>query len=304
MTYVIFVVGLVALFLGGEFLVRGAVDIARRFRVPPLVIGLTVVGFGTSAPELLVSVQAALAGTPAIAIGNVIGSNIANILLILGVSGLIAPIALRFADLRTDLAVMIGATLALWAVLWGGTLTRIEGLLLLVALGIYLTASLRQKQDTPDLNTDQASLPTALAFALGGLLALMLGARFLVDSATEIARNFGVSEAVIGLTIVAVGTSLPELATSLVAAMRRQADIAVGNIIGSNIFNIFAILGITAVVTPIPVAARFYGLDMALALAAALGLAVLAVGPGRIGRVIASLLLVTYSAYIGLMALG
>ncbi|WP_343116955.1 calcium/sodium antiporter [Ostreiculturibacter nitratireducens] len=301
MVYLVFGAGLLALFFGGEFLVRGAVGIARRYHVPPLVIGLTIVGFGTSMPELLVSLQAALAGTPAIAVGNVLGSNIANILLILGLSSLIAPVGMRLGDLPRDFAVMIGATLLLWALMWGGLLTRVEGFLLLAGLVAYLALCLRDKAEPEPEGAHVPPLLQSLLAALGGLATLMLGAKFLVSSATEIARDYGISEAVIGLTIVAVGTSLPELATSLVAAFRRQADIAVGNILGSNIFNILGILGATAAVTPVPIDPRFVGLDMGLVLAASIALLALAAAAGRIGRRAGGGLLIAYGSYLALM---
>jgi cation:H+ antiporter len=302
--YVMFVLGLVGLFFGGEFLVRGAVGIARKLSVPPLVIGLTVVGFGTSTPELLVSVQAALAGAPAIAIGNVIGSNIANILLILGLTAIIMPVAMPIAETKRDFVVMISATLVLWAILIGGTVWLWQGLLLIAALAGYLFASFRG-QTSPsdsDLPASTNSFLYSMLFVLAGLAALIVGAKFLVDSASEIARDFGVSEAVIGLSVVAVGTSLPELATSALAALRAQSQIAVGNILGSNIFNILGILGVTALVAPIPVDPRFAELDIMIALAAALAMLGFAVFPGRINRIGGGLLMTAYAGYMVLLA--
>jgi cation:H+ antiporter len=302
--YVMFVLGLVGLFFGGEFLVRGAVGIARKLSVPPLVIGLTVVGFGTSTPELLVSVQAALAGAPAIAIGNVIGSNIANILLILGLTAIIMPVAMPIAETNRDFVVMISATLLLWAILLGGTVWHWQGLLLVTALGGYLFASFRG-QTSPadsDLPASTNSFLYSMLFVLAGLAALIVGAKFLVDSASEIARDFGVSEAVIGLSVVAVGTSLPELATSALAALRAQSQIAVGNILGSNIFNILGILGVTALVAPIPVDPRFAELDIMIALAAALAMLGFAVFAGRINRIGGGLLMTAYAGYMVLLA--
>jgi cation:H+ antiporter len=299
-----FVLGLVGLFFGGEFLVRGAVGIARKLSVPPLVIGLTVVGFGTSTPELLVSVQAALAGAPAIAIGNVIGSNIANILLILGLTAIIMPVAMPIAETKRDFVVMISATLVLWAILIGGTVWLWQGLLLIAALAGYLFASFRG-QTSPsdsDLPASTNSFLYSMLFVLAGLAALIVGAKFLVDSASEIARDFGVSEAVIGLSVVAVGTSLPELATSALAALRAQSQIAVGNILGSNIFNILGILGVTALVAPIPVDPRFAELDIMIALAAALAMLGFAVFAGRINRIGGGLLMTAYAGYMVLLA--
>ncbi|WP_347313307.1 calcium/sodium antiporter [Defluviimonas sp. SAOS-178_SWC] len=306
MTYLLFLAGLVGLFFGGEFLIRGAVGVARRLHVPPLVIGLTIVGFGTSTPELLVSIQAALSGAPSLAVGNVIGSNIANILLILGISAVIAVVPMRFGAMRRDFAVMIGATLLLWVMIAGGVVSRAEGAILTAGLALYLWLSLRGTAGSaPPADAEVAApLWKSALFAVAGLIILMVGARLLVVSATEIARAFGVSEAVIGLTIVAIGTSLPELATAIIAAMRRHPEIAVGNILGSNVFNILGILGITALVTPIPVEPRFAGLDMALALAAALAMLGFAVFGGRIGRIGGGVLLAGYAGYIGLMAAG
>lgn len=301
MTYFLFALGLVGLFFGGEFLVRGASSIARRFGISPLVIGLTIVGFGTSAPELLVSVNAALAGQPAIAVGNVLGSNIANILLILGVSAVIAPLVIPARRLARDLAFMLLATGSVWVMLLDGMVSRLEGSVLVTGLAVFLymafaSGSVPQEDDPLETSIGKAALMTA-----GGLLALVIGAHFLVESASTIARAFGISEAVIGLTIVAVGTSLPELATSVIAAFRRQTEIAVGNVVGSNIFNLFGILGVTALVTPIPVDARFAGLDMPWVAGTSVGLAVLAVWLGGLPRLAGVALLAAYGGYLALM---
>jgi cation:H+ antiporter len=302
MTYILFTLGLVGLFFGGEFLVRGASAIARSFRLSPMVIGLTIVGFGTSAPEMLVSVQAALAGSPAIAIGNVVGSNIANILLILGISAVIAPLIIPVRKLWRDLGFMLLATAVIWVMLLDGNVTRLDGILLILGLVVFLAVTFLTGKVEPEEDTS-GDMPQwkAWAYTLGGLVILVIGARFLVDGATEIARGFGVSEAVIGLTIVAVGTSLPELATSVVAAIRKQTEIAVGNIVGSNIFNIFGILGTTALIAPIPSEARFAMVDMPWAAAAAIGLTVLAFVLGGLPRIAGVLLLATYGGYLWFM---
>ena len=302
MTYLLFVLGLVALFFGGEYLVRGATAIAKHFRLSPMVIGLTIVGFGTSAPEMLVSVQAALAGQPAIAIGNVLGSNIANILLILGLSALIAPLIIPVRKLWRDLGFMLLATAVIWVMLLDGNVTRLDGALLMAGLLIFLiVAFITGKVEEEEATLGDIPQWKAWAMTLGGLVVLVIGARLLVDSSTEIARAFGISEAVIGLTIVAVGTSLPELATSVIAAIRKQTEIAVGNIVGSNIFNIFGILGTTALIAPIPSEARFAAIDMPWVAASAIGLTVLAFVLGGLPRIAGIILLATYGGYVALI---
>ena len=299
MTYLLFVVGRAALFFGGEALVKGASGVARQFRLSPMVIGLTVVGFGTSAPELLVSLQAALEGQPAIAIGNIVGSNIANILLILGISALIAPLLIPAQKMWRDFAFMIAATAILWWMLLDGAITRVDGGILLAGLVLFLIVAFSTGKEEADPDADP--LPPqwiSWAYTLGGLVVLVIGARLLVDSSVTIARTYGISEAIIGLTIVAVGTSLPELATSVIAAMRKQTEIAVGNIVGSNIFNIFGILGITALIHPIPAEARFAAIDMPWAMGTALLLILLAVVLKGLPRIAGVALLVGYGAYL------
>lgn len=301
--YLMFLAGLVGLFFGGEYLVRGASALARGFGVSAMVIGLTIVGFGTSAPELLVSVQAALSGEPGIAIGSVMGSNIANVLLILGISAVIAPLVLPARRLWRDLAVMVVATLALWPVLADGAVTRIEGLLLLAGLAGFLAMAFLSGEGADKTEVAKAE-PALLAWGqtLAGLVALVVGARLMVDSASEIARGFGISDAVIGLTVVAVGTSLPEMATSAIAALRRQSDIAVGNVVGSNIFNLLGILGTTALVAPIPaVDPRFLAQDFPWVMATALGLAAVALVFGRLPRWAGGALLALYAGFVALM---
>ncbi len=299
MTYLLFALGLTALFFGGEYLVKGASSIARHYNLSPMVIGLTIVGFGTSAPEMLVSVQAAMAGQPGISIGNVLGSNIANILLILGISALIAPLMIPVRRLWRDLGFMLLATAVIWVLLLGPMISRLSGVILLIGLAVFLTTAFLTGKIEPE--EDAEPLPPilkAVLMTLGGLVVLVIGARLLVDSASDIARTFGISEAVIGLTIVAVGTSLPELATSVVAALRKQTEIAVGNIVGSNIFNIFAILGVTAVIKPIPVDPRFAVIDMPWVAGAAVGLCVLAAALGGLPRIAGAMLLAAYASYL------
>lgn len=303
MDYIYIVAGLIGLFFGGEALVRGSVGIARRMAIPPLLIGLTVVGFGTSTPELLVSVQAALRGVPDIAVGNIVGSNIANILLIVGLTSLVWPIRVSGSTLRRDTAVMVAAAIALVPIFAMGEIGRLPGGLLVLTLAGYLTWAYLQPGDAAD-DTDDTSVPASMAISalwvLGGLVVLMFGARFLVDGSVSIARGFGISEAFIGLTIVAVGTSLPELATSIIAAFRRQSEIAIGNIVGSNIFNVLGILGVTALIKPVPVADRFLTFDLPIMIAASLALTAMLLTRAVIGRAIGLIVLVAYVAYVWL----
>jgi cation:H+ antiporter len=290
--------GLAALFAGGEALVRGAVGLAARLRVPPLVIGLTVVGFGTSAPELVVSIGAALRGVPDIALGNVVGSNIANILLILGLCALLRPLSTGTGDLRRETAVMMAAALALVPLFLLGRLDRGAGALLLAALAAYLGWTIRTaRAGGEQLRADTPAGP-ALLWVGAGLVALVLGARWLVDGAVGLARGLGLSEAFIGLSIVAVGTSLPELATGVVAALRRQADLAIGNVVGSNIFNVLGILGATALVAPIPVAPRFATFDLPVMLAATAAAVLVIRRAPVIGRAAGVAALAAYAAYL------
>jgi cation:H+ antiporter len=293
--------GLVGLFLGGEALVRGSVSIAHKMSISPFVIGLTVVGFGTSTPELLVSVQAALKGVPDIAIGNIVGSNIANVLLIVGVTALVWPIHVAGSALRRDTTIMILSALALVPLFAMGEIGRVAGLTLVAGLIAYLVWTfLKPQQDTPDDDAEATAMPilTSLLWVALGLVALLFGARFLVDGAVSVAQDFGVSEAFIGLTIVAIGTSLPELATSLIAAFRHQSDIAIGNIVGSNIFNVLGILGVTSMVAPIPVAPRFLTFDLPIMIVVSIVLTGLLLLHQKIGRRTGAVMLLAYCAYL------
>lgn len=301
MDYIYVVAGLLGLFLGGEALVRGSVGIARRMAIPPLLIGLTVVGFGTSTPELLVSVDAAWRGVPDIAVGNIVGSNIANILLIVGVTSLVWPIRVSGATLRRDTGVMVVAALALLPIFALGAIGRSSGALLVLALAGYLTWACRHPGEAGVEDVDMPAASSTLASAIWiitGLVALMFGARFLVNGSVSIARDYGISEAFIGLTIVAVGTSLPELATSVIAAVCRQSEIAIGNIVGSNIFNVLGIFGMTAMVAPIPVAARFLTFDLPVMIAVSLILTGLLTTRPHLGRGVGVAALAGYAAYI------
>jgi cation:H+ antiporter len=299
--YIYVAAGLLCLFLGGEALVRGSVGIAQRLAISPLLIGLTVVGFGTSMPELLVSIEAAWRGVPDIAVGNIVGSNIANIALIMGITALVWPIRVSGATLRRDTGVMILAALALVPVFMTGQIGRPAGVMLLAGLIGYLVWAYLRPGDMAQDDALSAEKPKALRsvlWVIAGFVALLFGARFLVEGAVSIARDAGLSEAFIGLTIVAVGTSLPELATSVVAAFRRQSEIAIGNVIGSNIFNVFGILGVTAVIQPIPVAGRFMRFDLPVMIALSLVITALLLTRPVIGRVMGIMFLLGYAAYV------
>ena len=302
--------GFILLFLGGEFLVRGSVAIAERLRISKLVVGLVIVGLGTSTPELLVSIQAVLSGSPDIAVGNVVGSNIANILLVLGVAALIVPIVNSDSGIRRDVTVMAVVSAALVAVLLQGEISRPAGVAMLGALALYLaityglerrrkaSAFTHKAEDAEKTKDMPLSAPLAGGAAVLGIILLVVGAKLMVDGATGIARDFGVSEAVIGLTVVAIGTSLPELATAIVASLRRHADVVLANIVGSNIFNVLAILGVTAVISPIPIAERFATVDGPIMLGVALTAAILLFTVKRIGRPLGAVMLAAYIAYI------
>ena len=307
MDFLLIGLGLVGLLLGGELLVRGAVGVAARLGLSPMVIGLTLVGFGTSTPELLTSVQAALAGAPGIALGNVVGSNTANILLILGVAALLLPVAVVPGTFRRDGAALALATALCVAATLTGTIGRLWGAVLVAGLAVFLVTTLRSARAAPDAPAEAlpglgAPLARSLVLSVAGLGVTILGARLLVDGAVSVATDYGVSEALIGVTVVAVGTSLPELATTLVAARRGQNDVAFGNVIGSNIFNVLAILGITALIEPLAVAPQIAALDIWVMTAATVALIAVAVTGWRITRGEGAALLAAYAAYIAWLA--
>ena len=310
MTYLLLGAGLVLLVLGGDILVRGAVTLATRLGVSPLLVGLTVVGFGTSAPELVTSLDAAFSGAPGIAIGNVVGSNTANILLILGLAAVIAPVAVDPRAFRRDGAALALASLAALAVVAFGYLSRPAGLILLAGLAAYIVIAYRLEKRPDALAVDGNGPAEARGLAGPALLALagigvtILGARLLVGAATVLAQSWGVSDTVIGLTVVAVGTSLPELVTAVVAALRRQGDIAFGNVVGSNIYNVLGILGTTALAHPIPVPAEIIAFDIWVMLAATAVMVLAAFTGGRVSRAEGAAMLGAYAAYTGWLALG
>lgn len=264
MMYLMILAGLVLLFVGGEALVRGSVSVARRLNISELVIGLTLVGFGTSVPELVTSLQAVGRGAVGISVGNVVGSNVANVLLVLAIAAILSPIIVHPKTIMRDGLVMVAATAILCGLLWFDQFNRISGFILVAILISYLVISLvldqRRQDDTAVMHREEGEVVDAqyglmlgIIIAVAGLIGVVGGANLLVEGSVSLARSIGISETVIGLTIVAIGTSLPELATSVVAAFRKKADVALGNVIGSNIFNILGILGVTALVKPFSV---------------------------------------------------
>jgi len=307
-------IGLTGLFVGGEMLVRGAVTIAKAYGLPPMVIGLTLVGFGTSTPELVTSVQAALSGSAGIAIGNVVGSNIGNILLILGVSAMLLPLAVARDALRRDGSVMIAATLALLGVVLFGEITRWIGVGFVTALAAYLFVVFRSVSKTKETSDavvyekEAAAIPgpdlglsAAIGVAVVGLIATIIGARLLVDGAISVAEFAGISETVIGLTVVAIGRSMPELVTAVIAVRKGQGDVAIGNVIGSNLFNVMGIVGVTALIHPVTVPVEIATFDIWVLL----GASVLLIGFARTGWTISRLeggaFLVAYLGYFGFL---
>lgn len=288
MDFLTIAIALPVLLLGGELLVRGGAGLATRLGLSPAVIGVAVLGVGTSMPELVTSVRAGLAGSPGIALGNVVGSNIANVLLILGVGALLSRAGTRWIGLasRVDVWAFAASALVLAAVVGAGTagagLGRVAGAALLFALAAYLWVTLRWPDASPAPDLAGLSLPPlgrSLALLGGGLVLTILGADRLVSASISLAASFGVSEALIGLTIVAVGTSLPELVTTLIAARKGESGLALGNVLGSNVFNAFGILGVTALVSPLPPAAGIGWPEMLAVAASTLAvLAILRVG--------------------------
>lgn len=299
--------GLVLLYFGAEWLVGGSANLALRLGLTPLAVGLTVVAYGTSSPELVVSLGAALAGKPDLAVGNVVGSNIFNIAVILGLCAVITPIRAEAQIIRREIPIMIGLSLLLVGLLWDRGVARWEGLLLLAGAVGYTLYTLRAARRLPDPQLDaqvQAELPPAkgglgrqVLLILGGIALLVAGGQAFVTGAVQMARLAGVSDAVIGLTIISAGTSLPELATSLVAAFQRQAAISVGNIIGSNIFNIVGILGLTALAHPLH-AGGITAVDLAYMLVVAVALLPMMTTRRTLDRWEAALLLASYGVYL------
>lgn len=306
--------GLGLLYIGAQTLIKGGTGLALRLGLTPLVIGLTVIAYGTSSPEMVVSLQAALSGNGAISIGNVVGSNICNIALILGLCALVTPVTASSQIIRREIPIMMAATVVLCVFLLDDTLARWEGAVLFLGVVVYTVTTVRaaRKQTEADkvlaaefksqiasggeAESAKVSLGAAIGFTVLGLGLLVAGSHFFVSGAVTLAEGWGISQTVIGLTIVAVGTSMPELATSLVAAIRKQSDVAIGNVVGSNIFNIVGILGLCALIKPIS-APGISLVDLGLMLAIAVALLPLCKTGGRISRAEGAVLLAVYAGY-------
>lgn len=309
MDFILLILGLAVLVVGGEFLVKGAVGIARNMDISPLVIGMTVVSFGTSAPELLVSLQAASEGSPEIAVGNVIGSNIANIALVLGLTIMIFPIIVEKQTKIIDWPVMMLATGLFYWFLFDGIVEVWEGLVLFSILITFVTWLIRRSRREGKLNieghVDKDSSILSIGYLLLGLVGLYFGSEWFVEGAVQIAINLGMSKSLVGVTIVAFGTSAPELVASCVAAYRKQPDISVGALIGSNIFNIMAVIGLTSIVQPISLNPKevhqFLNFDMYWVIGIALLLLPMLFFGSRLGKGKGVILLLTYVSYISLL---
>lgn len=301
------VVGLVVLYYGAQALVKGGASLALRLGLTPLVIGLTVMAFGTSSPEMVVSVQAATTGNGAISIGNIVGSNICNIALILGLCALVTPLSATAQVIRREVPIMIGVSVVALLMLIDGYLARWEGALLLAGLIVYTVLTVKQaraetaateasKEYAAEIGPKPDALGKSIALVVGGLGALIVGSHFFVQGAVTLAESWGMSQVAIGLTVVAIGTSLPELATSLVAAIKKESDVAIGNVVGSNIFNVLGILGIAALIEPIKAPGLEWG-DLVVMLIIAAALLPLAKSGGRVNRWEGAALLAAYFCY-------
>lgn len=302
-TIAFLILGLAVLVFAGEFLVKGAVNIANHFNVSPLIIGMTIVSFGTSAPELFVSIKGALTNHSDVSLGNVVGSNIANLGLVLGLTALIIPLPVKRNTVKIDWPVMMLASILLFVFLYDNFLSRIDAIVLLTVLIVYLGGTIRsflhkRKLEEKHEPTEQLSIPKQVLFIAVGVVGLVFGAKWLVESAVEISLYFGISERVVGLTVVAFGTSVPELATSVIAALKKEADISLGNLVGSNLFNISSILGITGIIQPMEASSEMFTFDLPWMLAISV-VAILVVFPKyEIKRWGGAVLLLLYGVYI------
>lgn len=321
--YIMLAVGLVLLLVGGELLVRGAVATAERLGISALMIGVVIVGFGTSMPEMVTSIEASLAGSPGIAIGNIVGSNIANILLVLGVAALLAPIAINRQAANRDVWFVLGSAIVFVAIGFLAPLNRPVGVALVIGIVFYIWSSYREERrqfavaggdeaveggtssiKSGDVSNEVAALAVRggmalpLAMTIAGLIILIVGGKLFVDGARGLAVEAGVSETIIGLTIVAVGTSLPEMVTCVIAALRRHGDVALGNILGSCVYNLLAIGGVTAIISPTEIPAEIVRFDNLIMLAATVALFLFLRFGSHVGRLQGALLLAGYAGYL------
>ncbi len=297
MTYLLLVLGLFLLFIGGDWLVAGSVAVARRLKVSPLLIGLTLVGFGTSTPELAASLIAIREGVDGIAVGNVVGSNIANILLVLGVAALLNPVHVKGKSFRRDAAFLVFSTLVLVGAASFGTIGHLLGAVMVGALIFYVIYSYKTEKEISEEKEKTVPLINSLCRTIAGIFLTLFGAKLLVDNSVALAHTWGISEAVIGLTIVAVGTSLPELATSIMSALKKHNDVAFGNVIGSNIYNSLFILGATALFMPVQIPEGIW-IDMLIMIFVTALMIVIAFAFKKYTRWMGALFLILYALHI------
>lgn len=300
LSLLILLVGVTFLVFGANFLVDGASVIAKKFNIPNIVIGLTIVAFGTSAPELVVNVISAMNGKSAITLGNVIGSNIINVLIILGITALIYPLTVARNTVKYEIPIALFASILTYILSKNGVLSKFDGLILLgcfILFLLYNTYLTVTNNEESELEVKNYTLPIAIVITILGFVLLVFGGKFIVDSAVELARNFGISERIISITVVSLGTSLPELATSVIAAFKKNTDIAIGNVVGSNIFNTFLILGVSATISPIDISSGAF-IDLILNIVASLLLFIFVLRKYRLNRIHGLLFLTVYSAYL------
>ena len=301
MVYLLLLVGVLLLLIGGDFLVKSAASLAKKLNISPFLIGVTVVSFGTSAPELIVSLKAAFNGSSGIAIGNVIGSNVANLALVLGITVLIRPVVIDSKKLQFAWFSMLVASLMFFGFSLDGILDRLDGFFLITGLILFLILSIRKRDDSFADEELEKTLKTNLipVYFILGATGLYYGSELLVDNAITIAKSFGISEFIIGVSVVALGTSLPELVTSVIAILKGQSSISVGNLIGSNVFNIFAVLGITSAVNPLEADSFLIAIDLPIMLGVTLLTGVFLMVSKQLGRIEGLLLITIYIIYIG-----
>ncbi len=309
-TVVLLIIGLIVLIIGGDFLVRGASSIAFRLHISPLVVGLTIVAFGTSSPELLISIQSAVKGSPDIAMGNVVGSNICNLALVLGLTAVINPVSVQSNSIRIDWPMAMGSTILLYLLVRDNYLTAMEGVFFILILCVYLFVIIRQsrkdviaakkvrEEDNSIPDTPMKQMWKDILFMVIGCIGLYYGSEWFVGSAKDLALGLGVEERVVGLTVVALGTSLPELVTAALASYKGQTDLALGNLMGSNIFNILSILGITSVIQEIHVNADILNKDIMWMLMVTLMILPLMIIHRKVGRIDGFILLFVYAVYV------